>query len=76
MSGLIKAVLFDLDGTLLDTAHDMTEALNQLRAEEELAPLSYETVRAQVSHGGHALVRLGFGTLRSRARTRPCACGC
>jgi 2-phosphoglycolate phosphatase len=59
----IKAILFDLDGTLLDTCNDMREALNQLRAEEQLAPLSYEAVRCQVSHGGHALVRLGFGEL-------------
>ncbi len=59
----IQAVLFDLDGTLLDTARDMMEALNQLRAEEHREPLSYETVRCQVSHGGHALVRLGFGVL-------------
>jgi 2-phosphoglycolate phosphatase len=63
----IKAVLFDLDGTLLDTALDMTEALNKLRAEEGLEPLSNETVRCQVSHGGHALVKLGFGVLPSEA---------
>jgi N-acetyl-D-muramate 6-phosphate phosphatase len=66
MSGagpVIKAVLFDLDGTLLDTARDMMEALNALRAEESLPPLSFEQVRCQVSHGGHALVRLSFGTL-------------
>jgi phosphoglycolate phosphatase len=56
----IQAVLFDLDGTLLDTARDMMEALNQLRAEENRAPLSYETVRCQVSHGGHALVPISF----------------
>ncbi len=60
---VIKGVLFDLDGTLLDTAHDMMDALNALRAEEHLEPLPYETVRCQVSHGGHALVRLSFGTL-------------
>jgi phosphoglycolate phosphatase len=63
MKGIIKGVLFDLDGTLLDTALDMTEALNALRAQEGLGALSNETVRCQVSHGGHALVRLGFGTL-------------
>ena len=63
MSGTIKGVLFDLDGTLLDTAQDFHESLNQLRVEEQLDPLSFETVRAQVSHGGHALVRLGFGKL-------------
>jgi N-acetyl-D-muramate 6-phosphate phosphatase len=63
VSHSIKAVLFDLDGTLLDTAQDFHESLNELRAEENLAPLTFETVRAQVSHGGHALVRLGFGVL-------------
>ena len=63
MNGLIRAVLFDLDGTLLDTAQDFTEALNRLRAEEQLAPLSYESVRCQVSHGANALVRLSFGEL-------------
>jgi phosphoglycolate phosphatase len=65
MSAPLRVVLFDLDGTLLDTAQDFHESLNQLRAEEQLAPLSFETVRAQVSHGGHALVRLSFGTLDS-----------
>jgi N-acetyl-D-muramate 6-phosphate phosphatase len=63
MSAIIKGVLFDLDGTLLDTALDMTEALNALRAQEGLEALANEAVRCQVSHGGHALVRLGFGTL-------------
>jgi N-acetyl-D-muramate 6-phosphate phosphatase len=67
MTRPIKAVLFDLDGTLLDTALDMTEALNALRAEEGLLALSNEIVRCQVSHGGHALVRLGFGTLAADA---------
>jgi len=67
MTGAIKGVLFDLDGTLLDTALDMTEALNALRAQEGLGALSNETVRCQVSHGGHALVRLGFGTLLPNA---------
>jgi phosphoglycolate phosphatase len=61
--GPIKAVLFDLDGTLLDTCEDMRHALNTLRAEENLEPLPYEKVRCQVSHGGNALVRLGFGEL-------------
>jgi len=59
----IRGVLFDLDGTLLDTAHDMMNALNALRAEENLAPLPYEKVRCQVSHGANALVKLSFGEL-------------
>jgi len=63
MTNRIRGVLFDLDGTLLDTAHDMMNALNALRAEEKLEPLPYEKVRCQVSHGGNALVRLSFGEL-------------
>lgn len=55
-----RAVLFDLDGTLLDTAPDMAGALNALRLEESLPPLDYAPVRAQVSHGSVAVVRLGF----------------
>jgi N-acetyl-D-muramate 6-phosphate phosphatase len=55
-----RAVLFDLDGTLLDTAPDMAGALNQLRSEQGEEPLPFERVRALVSHGAQALVRLGF----------------
>jgi N-acetyl-D-muramate 6-phosphate phosphatase len=57
----ISAVLFDLDGTLVDTAPDMGGALNDLRAECGLAPLDAAQIRPWVSHGGAALVRLGFG---------------
>ena len=57
----INAVLFDLDGTLLDTAPDMTNALNLLLAEEGKAPLSDEECRDHVSHGSVAMIRLGFG---------------
>jgi len=56
-------VLFDLDGTLLDTASDMAGALNALLIEEGRAPLPFEQLRPSVSHGALALVRLGFGTL-------------
>jgi N-acetyl-D-muramate 6-phosphate phosphatase len=61
--GSTRAVLFDLDGTLLDTAPDMAGALNQLRGEENLGPLPFEEVRRLVSHGATALVRLAFTTV-------------
>ncbi len=60
-SSRISAVLFDLDGTLLDTAPDMTNALNRLLQEEGKQPLSYEHCRDHVSHGSIAMVTLGFG---------------
>lgn len=60
MASPIKAVLLDLDGTLLDTAPDMAEALNRLRLERGTAALEFAAIRPHVSHGAAALVRLGF----------------
>ena len=57
----LKLVLFDLDGTLLDTAPDMGAALNALRAEHKLAPLPQDRIRPHVSQGAPALLKLGFG---------------
>jgi 2-phosphoglycolate phosphatase len=56
----LRAVLFDMDGTLLDTAPDMVSALNTLRAEEALPPMAYEAVRSAVSHGAVRVVSTGF----------------
>lgn len=56
-----QGVLFDLDGTLLDTAQDMAGALNDLRNEEGLAPLPFAAIRPHASHGSTAMVQVGFG---------------
>ena len=55
-----EAVLFDLDGTLIDTAPDMGGALNNLLIEEKRAPLPIESIRPYVSQGGLVPTRLGF----------------
>ncbi|TDJ72480.1 MAG: HAD family hydrolase [Proteobacteria bacterium] len=60
----LRTVLFDLDGTLADTAPDMAQALNLLLKEKDYQPLPFDTIRPWVSHGGLALVRLGFGEER------------
>lgn len=57
----IKTVLFDLDGTLADTAPDLAAALNHVLTSNDCEPLPFETIRPHVSHGGMALVTLGFG---------------
>jgi len=57
----IKTVLFDLDGTLADTAPDLAAALNHVLKIHNCDPLPYETIRPIVSHGGMALITLGFG---------------
>lgn len=56
----LGCVLFDLDGTLLDTAPDMGRALNRLLLEHARAPLPAERIRPVVSHGAAGLLRLGF----------------
>lgn len=56
----LQAVLFDLDGTLLDTAPDMVGALNRLRVEHGLQELAFAAMRPYVSHGSLRLVREGF----------------
>jgi 2-phosphoglycolate phosphatase len=56
----LRAVLFDLDGTLLDTAPDMVGALNALRQERQLAPLPFAAIRSAVSHGAARVVKAGF----------------
>jgi 2-phosphoglycolate phosphatase len=58
---MIEAVLFDLDGTLIDTAPDMAAALNNLLIEEGYNPLPLESIRPFVSQGGLVLTQLGFG---------------
>ena len=56
-----KAVLFDLDGTLADTAPDLAAAANLLRTERGLAPAPYEALRAVASAGGRGLIGAAFG---------------
>jgi phosphoglycolate phosphatase len=60
MAPPLRAIFFDLDGTLLDTAPDLVGALNKLRLERNAAPLPYEEARTWVSHGALRLVRFGF----------------
>jgi len=65
--GRINTVLFDLDGTLIDTAPDMANALNILLQEEDCEILPFQTIRPVVSNGSAALVQLGFPDLKENA---------
>ena len=56
----LKAVLFDLDGTLIDTAPEFVQVVQQLRAEHGLEPLSADIISANVSNGARALVTLAL----------------
>ena len=59
----MKAVLFDFDGTLADTAADLSRALNRLRAARGLADLPLEDLRPHASSGARGLIGAGLGIL-------------
>jgi phosphoglycolate phosphatase len=56
-----RAVLFDLDGTLADTAPDLAAALNHLRTQHGMNALPVDAVRPYASMGARGLLRVGFG---------------
>jgi len=57
---MLKAVLFDLDGTFADTAPDLARALNTMRANRGLAPIPAEATRPVTSMGGRGMLGVGF----------------
>ena len=67
----IRTILFDLDGTLLDTAPDLAAALNTVLEENQQPALPFESIRPVVSHGGIALIKLGFGLQQDDPNFQP-----
>ena len=60
---MIKAVLFDLDGTLIDTAADFIRIIQAMCREGGVEVVSAERIRTQVSEGARAMVRLVYPDL-------------
>lgn len=56
----MKAILFDLDGTLVDTSPDLVSALNRMLRKYQLPTVSYEEARAWCAGGSQRLVTEGF----------------
>lgn len=58
---MVDGVLFDLDGTLADTAPDLAWAINRVRAEHDLEALPLAQLRPHVSSGARGMLRAAFG---------------
>ena len=58
---MIEAVLFDLDGTLADTAPDLAYTLNHMRGTRGMPPLPLSATRPVTSLGARGLLNVGFG---------------
>ena len=63
MTEKCQAVLFDLDGTLIDTAPDFIRIIKVMCAKHQHPAPSDNAIREQVSAGARAMVKLMFGEL-------------
>jgi N-acetyl-D-muramate 6-phosphate phosphatase len=61
MRASVQAVLFDLDGTLIDSAPDLAAAANHLRIQRQLPPLPLAALRPMVGAGARGMVGTAFG---------------
>jgi N-acetyl-D-muramate 6-phosphate phosphatase len=64
----VRGVLFDLDGTLIDSAPDLAGAANDLRHAHGLPPLPYASLRPMVGSGARGMVGVAFGVVPGDVR--------
>jgi N-acetyl-D-muramate 6-phosphate phosphatase len=63
----LRAVLFDLDGTLVDSAPDLAGTANDMRVRRNLEPLSYRALRSMAGSGARGMLALAFDTAPGQA---------
>jgi len=68
---MASTVLFDFDGTLADTAADLSRALNRVRAERGLDEVPLEQLRGHASSGARGLLQAGMGVLPEHDQYAP-----
>lgn len=66
-----RAILFDFDGTLADTAADLSRALNRVRADRGLGEVPLEQLRGHASAGARGLLEAGMGILPEHDEYKP-----
>jgi phosphoglycolate phosphatase len=66
----MRAVIFDLDGTLIDSAPDIGTSLNHVLAAEGLAPFAVEDLPAMIGDGAKVLLERGFAARGVQAEPR------
>ena len=66
----MRAVVFDLDGTLIDAAPDIAAVLNRVLAADGLAPLGLEEVHGMIGDGATVLLQRGFAARKAVAEPR------
>jgi N-acetyl-D-muramate 6-phosphate phosphatase len=67
----LKAVLFDLDGTLLDTAPEFHHIISSMLQAHGTAPIAYDVFRQSVSDGARGMVQAAFGIDHTDVRFEP-----
>ena len=67
----VRGVLFDLDGTLIDSAPDLAGAANRLRADHGMEPLPLEMLRPMVGSGARGMVGVAFGVVPGETQFEP-----
>jgi N-acetyl-D-muramate 6-phosphate phosphatase len=68
---VVRGVLFDLDGTLIDSAPDLAGAANRLRADHGMEPLPLEMLRPMVGSGARGMVGVAFGVVPGETQFEP-----
>ena len=71
MSAAVQLVLFDLDGTLIDSAPDLAAAANAMRVARSLAPLPFTALRPMVGSGARGMIGTAFGVAPGDASFEP-----
>lgn len=71
MPNKIRVILFDLDGTLIDTAPDFAHVIDMMRNSRQLAAIPYANIRETVSEGARGLVQMAFDLTEHDAEFEP-----